>query len=371
MAEPILVVHGVANRNQDEFETQVKNLNERVGTVFNFIPVYWGDLGAAVGGIADTLPTIPGIVPNLFDDLLCGPSGPVTVKATTIDPKTIVIAAARGALASTSGGLRSLTQPQSTDVALAIRQAWDSTKFLKTIKDEATLRRIGAAVGNAAVTYSYGQRASSYLVSGVAINLNGFAGSVIGAIDDALGSALGNVAGAFVQYLREQFDPGIGLFLGDLLVYQRHRDTIQGRIKAALPPGLGTDNSHPISAIGHSLGGVALFDYAVSDSNPLWIKSLVTFGSQSSFFHVIDPRSTKVNPYRGAPVRLPPTIRGWTNLWEPMDPLAFIAAKIFVLNSGPAPSDLEVDHTFNAGLWTHSAYWTNAQVEGQIRTALR
>jgi hypothetical protein len=162
MLEPVLVVHGVANRDPDQFEAQVKNLNERVGTNFNFIAVYWGDLGANVDDIDDTLPAIPGIVPNLLDDL--------------VSPRT--------------------TRP-------------------------------------------------------------------------------------------------------------RH-----------------------------------------------------------------DPRSTTVEPYRGTPVTVPTTIQSWTNLWEPMDPLAFIAAKIFVLDSGHRPSDLEVDHTFDAGLWTHSAYWTNAQVEGQIRVAL-
>jgi hypothetical protein len=372
MAEPVLVVHGVANRDRDQFEAQVISLNQRVGANFDFIPVYWGDLGAGVAGIADTLPTIPGFVPDLLDDLQRGSAGAMAMRAIPSDSKTIVTASAQSAFIPTAGGVRSLARTQSADVAQAIAEVWDSTKSLKMIDDPATLHRIGAAIGGAAAQYSEGPPASSYQVGG-ATTVEEFTKSIINAIDDALGAALGNVAGVFIQYLRGQLDPGIAHFLGDALVYQRHRDLIQQRIAAALanlPAGSGRGNNNPISVIGHSLGGVALFDYAVNDSNPLWIKSLVTFGSQSAFFHIIDPRSSKVAVYAGRPVSLPATIQRWTNLWEPMDPLAFIAAKIFVLASSQPPSDLEVDHTFDAGLWTHSAYWTNAQVEGQIRAAL-
>ena len=235
MAEPVLVVHGVANRDEAQFEAQVRDLNRRVGVNFDFIPVFWGNLGASVNGIADTLPTITDVVPGLLDDLLRERSGSGALRATSIDAKMIVIGAAQNALAPTPAGVQSLGQAQSAEVALAIRQAWDSTKFLKTINDEATLRRIGKAVGDAAVTYSHGQSALRYQVTGVFPNLEEFAKSVIGAIDDALAAAFGNVA-VFIQYLREQLDPGVARFLGDVFVYQAHRDRILQRITDALAP---------------------------------------------------------------------------------------------------------------------------------------
>lgn len=371
MVEPVLVVHGVANRDADQFDAQVKDLNLRVGTNFNFIPVYWGDLGAGVDGLADTLPTITHIVPGLLDNLQRGSSGTLALRATPFDSKSIVIASAQSAFVPNVGGVRSLALTRSVDLAHAISQAWDSSRSLKLIDDAATLYRIGAAIGRAAAKYSEGQPASSYQITGT--DQYEFVGDILDAIDDAVAAALGNVAGMFIQYLREQLDPGIARFLGDALVYQRQMDVIQERMKDALsrlPAGSGYSNNNRISVIGHSLGGVALFDFAVRDSNPLWIKSLVTFGSQSAFFHIIDPRSSKVPVYVGRPVSLPTTIQRWTNLWEPTDPLAFIAAKLFVLASSQPPADLEVSHTFDAGLWTHSAYWTNAQVAKQIRAAL-
>jgi hypothetical protein len=44
MAEPVLVVHGVANRDQSQFERQVKALNDRVAkssTLFRSTGAIW------------------------------------------------------------------------------------------------------------------------------------------------------------------------------------------------------------------------------------------------------------------------------------------------------------------------------------------
>jgi hypothetical protein len=372
MPEPVLVVHGVANRDRSQFEDQVRTLNARVGENFSFIPVYWGDLGAKLTGIAETLPRIEGIVPGLIDDLLRGVSGAVTVRTGPGDPMLIVIETAQEALVSDQSAVRSAAPAQPREIEEAITEVWGSTKLLQKITDEKTLRSVGTAVGAAAQRFSDETGANSQ-VRGVFGDLKEFAKSALCAIDDVIASALGNVAGVFNQYLRELLCPGIGRFLGDVFVYQRHQDEIRERITTALnehAPTLGHDKDHSISVIAHSLGGVVSFDSAVSDSRPLWIKNFVTFGSQSPFFHILDPRSHALGPYAGTPVPVPTTIHRWTNLWEPMDPLAFIASRIFVLAAGGAPHDIEVEHTPEAGLWTHSAYWTNAEVAGQIRDAL-
>jgi hypothetical protein len=373
MAEPVLVVHGVANRDQSQFEAQVRALNDRVGREFNFIPVYWGNLGANVRDIAATLPRIEGIVPGLIDDLLHGPSGAVAVRSGPDNLKEIVIETAQRALASGQTGVRSAEPAQSQDIEDAITEIWDSTNVLQRITDENTLRSVGTAVGIVAQRLAEDQIATNAQVRGAFADLKEFVKNTLGAIDDVIASALGNVAGVFNQYLRERLSPGIGYFLGDVFVYQRHREQIRETLTTALAehaPGLGADPKTSVSLIAHSLGGVVSFDAAVSDSRPLWIKNFITFGSQSPFFHVLDRRSNTLAAYAGAPVVLPPTIQQWTNLWEPMDPLAFVASKIFIMAGGRSPSDVEVQHTSDAGLWTHSAYWTNAKVADQIRSAL-
>ena len=202
--------------------------------------------------------------------------------------------------------------------------------MLQRITDENTLRSVGTAVGIVAQRLAEDQIATNAQVRGAFADLKEFVKNTLGAIDDVIASALGNVAGVFNQYLRERLSPGIGYFLGDVFVYQRHREQIRETLTTALAehaPGLGADPKTSVSLIAHSLGGAVSFDAAVSDSRPLWIKNFITFGSQSPFFHVLDRRSNTLAAYAGARVVLPPTIQQWTNLWEPMDPLAFVARK--------------------------------------------
>lgn len=44
MSEPVFVIHGVGNRDQDEFTSTVAALEKASG--LELVPVYWGDLGA-------------------------------------------------------------------------------------------------------------------------------------------------------------------------------------------------------------------------------------------------------------------------------------------------------------------------------------
>ena len=68
-------------------------------------------------------------------------------------------------------------------------------------------------------------------------------------------------------------------------------------------------------------------------------------------------------------ISLPPSIQSWQSLWEPLDPLAFLAGSVFRLSSQLAPADAMVPHAA-ARLWTHSAHWTSDYVLQAIRRAL-
>ncbi|WP_437096902.1 hypothetical protein [Streptomyces sp. enrichment culture] len=71
------------------------------------------------------------------------------------------------------------------------------------------------------------------------------------------------------------------------------------------------------------------------------------------------------------PVQLPASLNRWTNLWEPLDVLAFAASKVFQLHNGAAPVDLPVSHQASTGLWTHSAYWRLPHVASVIGEVMR
>jgi hypothetical protein len=135
-------------------------------------------------------------------------------------------------------------------------------------------------------------------------------------------------------------------------------------------PALGRTPDRPVRMVAHSLGGVIAVDMATADT-PLWTSSLVTFGSQAAFFHACDPRGGQIPPYSGSrPVVLPASLARWTNLWEPLDMLAFVAAGVFRLHDGSAPVDISVPHVASTGVWTHSSYWDLPSVASEIRTAM-
>lgn len=175
--------------------------------------------------------------------------------------------------------------------------------------------------------------------------------------------------------LRAGISENIVPYLGDIIVYQGMRDQFHQRIRSYIPDGFGTSN-RPIKVIGHSLGGVMLFDLAVAANGPpIWMSHLVTLGSQPSFFHLQHRRSDSVQEYAGESVTLPPTIKAWTNVLDDDDWLSFAVEPIFRLSDGGRPRDRWVDNT--AGAYTdlftlaaHSLYWGNPAVHSILREAL-
>jgi hypothetical protein len=152
------------------------------------------------------------------------------------------------------------------------------------------------------------------------------------------------------------------------------RDQFHQTVRSYVPVGSGTID-RPIKAIGHSLGGVILFDLAVSTSGPpVWLSHLVTLGSQASFFHLQHRRSDSVREYAGKPVTLPPMLQAWTNVLDDDDWLSFAVGPIFRLAGGTIPRDLWVDNTAGAysdlfTLAAHTSYWGNDEVHAILREA--
>src|ERR1035441_4702144 len=56
MPVPVLVVHGVANRDENAFRAEVEDLQDRIGGDYQLIPVWWANLGGKTEYLSDTLP---------------------------------------------------------------------------------------------------------------------------------------------------------------------------------------------------------------------------------------------------------------------------------------------------------------------------
>lgn len=401
MSEPVLVVHGVNTRDEPGFRSEVSDLNRRAGPGWHFLPVYWGDLAAETAGLGDTIPgwiaprvrgdgEVPRPSPALLRALLTAEAGPERPLAPEAGRPTrssgagweLVADAAVGAAGAEGGmatrgafGTRGPGVGDEEEIRAAIAEQWPKTAVLRQIDDPRLLAEIGRAIAEG-LAHDQGEEpgGTALVRDGGGERIKEAVKGLLLGIDRAVGAVTAVLAGNFNSFLRSRLAPAIGRFLGDVFVYESHQSEIQARLRRALAgeeAGWGSAE-RPVKVIAHSLGGVIAFDAAAQEGpDRLWIGRFVTFGSQSAFFHVLRARDG-LEPYRvGIPVALPASIGGWTNLWEALDPLAFLAAKVFRLRSGQAPVDVEVPHRESEGLWTHGSYWTDPLLVGEIRRAFR
>jgi hypothetical protein len=409
MTEPILIVHGVNNHDYALFGKQVDKLQQLLGPGKSLIPVYWGDLGGQSTDLADCLPAYTdGEWHVRADDGVAPELDPQAVRS-IVGPGGVLDNMQRADVVSgqmqSASLVRSVLGAQPEQVRDAVAGELGTTQVLQYIDDRETLAIVGRAIdavlrdlpadsaalpaaslaGEFSVGGGYTVRGDSTVAGeidtrGLLDPIKRITGHVIHGIDDALGRVIGNQLGRWNQSVRARLAVPISATLGDIMSYQRQPDRIQDTLRAAVAqhaPGHG-GKEQPISVIAHSLGGVVAFDAAVkpvSEAKRLWIKSFVTFGSQAAFFHIVDPRLPELVAYkRDSPVKLPPSIARWTNLWDPMDLLAFTAGTVFRLADGSTPVDISVQDSASELVaekgWAHSVYWESGELASALRKTL-
>ncbi len=378
----VLVVHGVANRDQKAFEAEVLDLQSRVGRGYNLIPAWWADLGGKTDFLEDTLPDMGGTqVRSQQDDRdlialgasIASETSEFDVRANN-DRENIILQSARAQI-----GITEEVRAEG-ELEAAVHDGWNNATYLPLIHDRRALEAIGRAVAAAGGVVENAEKpASAFVTRGsddeaidtrnIITKVGNAARVVMAEIDKVVGYTVGQVVGDLNQSLRAAWAARIGSFLGDIVAYQRRQTEVQDRLIQIIgerAPGWGTKEQQ-IPVVAHSLGGVIAFDAATRDHNPLWISTLVTFGSQASFFQVLDPRPSLKAYAPNSPVALPPSIARWTSLWEPLDVLAFAAGKVFKLASGDSPVDIRTVHDVKSGLGTHGTYWHCAELVSAIR----
>lgn len=387
MAEPIVIIHGVANRDRAAFEASVAYLQRELGTAWQLLPVFWGDLGGAGTDITDCLPVLRHGEWGVRADgqALAAPYPPLPAAAlgegrTSNKARAQLIAAAVGGNSSVRGFASDERVQQAAERELPF------TRVLQHLDDEDVFRDLGeairAAIEGGEVPVASPARAAEELVRSAApATSSGLSDEqvrnlfdpiaqatrkVMHAVDAILGRTLGNRLGQLNQRLRGGILPPLSAFFGDIIVYQRNRSLIQQRIWEALArhgEGYGSADK-PVHVVAHSLGGVVAFDAAVQQNNPLWMKSFTTFGSQAAFFHIVDRRETLAAYRKDNPVVLPRTIGKWLNLWDVADLLAFTAGTVFRLHDGRPPTDRALrdllSQVIDEKAWMHSVYWREA-----------
>lgn len=415
MSRPLLVIHGVSNHTPDRFDAEVSSLQRVLGGKWRTIKVFWGDLGAKAG--VDYSPVIPsaggpavrggdgdaGLAPDLVAAVLPVTAG-TEVRSASVRAELMVTAATG---AGVRGGARADVDAA---IAEAIRSEVPQTSYLSRIDNAVVLSTVGRSVGEATRrgmateaaagggpapgrpgtsgakfgwSVTSGRPGAGAETRGVRQDAGRIARGLLHDADQIVGAVLGQVLGSLNQAMRRGFVSDAIGFIGDIFVYEHLRPLVQERIWQAIEAdpelgrgGWGRDPDHRVHLAGHSLGGVIAFHAATAadSGRKLYLDGLVTFGSQAPMFHLMDPARSGIRAYApGRPVPVGDGIKQWTNLWEPMDPLAFIAARVFRLGTAErpvSPRDIAVAHLASYGLWTHSAYWHAPELPSAIASTM-
>ncbi len=149
---------------------------------------------------------------------------------------------------------------------------------------------------------------------------------------------IGNAAsGAVLDLVRGGLNERFGRFLGDVFTYLQdggaNREKIREEVTAKLRAGAAAGEK--LVVVGHSMGGVILYDLLSDPKRPLGdlhIHLLVTVGSQVGVFEEMKLFSSSLPAYSAANQnRVPPlsSVSRWLNVYDPVDPLSFRCSGIF------------------------------------------
>ncbi|MGC4806415.1 hypothetical protein [Micromonospora sp. DT233] len=366
---PVFVIHGIGNRDRAAVAERVARLSAAAFDRWPLHSVYWGDLGASTLGVDLAVPPGPGQRWDVRGD--AGPAehdaelmlgGPVPLRPA--DRLELVQAAAERLLDAPPVEVRGVTPDVAQEVRAAIAAAWPQTRWLRYADDPTLLGEVGAALAGAVL------EAAGDDVGGHEVRDPGRVRQLVRRhlpeLDRVAGAAVGAAGERFYTWVRVTRAERVALTLGDVLVYQRHGERIRQRIREQIAAVAGADGERAVHLVGHSLGAVIALDLATGE-DPVRTAGLVTFGCQWPLLHLFDPRGGQLAAYDGTgPVLLPRSLGRWTNLWHPLDPLGFVASRLFRLHDGRPPRDVRVAHLLSDALYTHSEYWGNPQLASAL-----
>jgi hypothetical protein len=199
---------------------------------------------------------------------------------------------------------------------------------------------------------------------------------------------LGNLAGAarnaietpLLKAGRGPLSRGLAYFLGDIFVYLQERGSAgwQNRIFKPIAASLieaakQRSDQDPLIVVGHSLGGVILYDLLTDQQavtaieaaagTPLRIDALVTVGSQPSFFADLGLYAGRARNAAGR-FPLPEPVRAWMNVYDDTDVLSFACEPLF-----EGVDDYQYDNVTGL-LDAHTAYFRRPSFYERLRKRL-
>lgn len=384
---PLVFVHGVATRPSLAYAAEVLQRNALFRTIVlnNDATIENPDWGSHAVSFTEPAPWLPEPKGNQAYGAGGAISGDPKISLGTLAQTNVAQAvdlAIAGMLEQAVQDAESQNTPTIADQAKFIALAKAAADYLDKQQADETPK------GDAALATPDNATFAAALESRLKQNsdLQGY-----GAIGDAISGGFSAVGGwigtglsdAALKAKRKKLSTFVAYFLGDIFVYLRQRD-IQGahgvreRIfkpiltsliaahKAARAP------NEPYVVVGHSLGGVILFDL-LSDPEALAqldreapglkIDLLATVGSQPGFF--ADLKLYAGKPVVGEKLATPNRVAVWHNVYDYTDVFSFLAAPMF-----EGVTDYSYDSAVDL-MAAHTAYFKKPSFYQRLRARLK
>ncbi len=371
MAAVALAIHGVANRDRRGFEAAVTGLAQLADVAAARLrPVFWGDLGPE-----GPLRSVPG-----EHDSAVLPAARGAFDAPPPEELVLAAAAMAGAAAEELK-VKAGRVPADTEALLheATQQAAAAGYSLALAAEVAPLLADVVLTAEPAGTTEVASGA--FGVDRVKDRLVG----VLERIDDILVDLL-------VRTFR-QAEVGLGgtvaHTLGDVFAYQSKGPLIRGRLDDAYRDALEASGGGPVDVVAHSLGALVAVEWLMGASvdgtadhptslDERQVRHLVTFGTQVSLFSELQGLRRTGDGFGAGPGRqsLAIQVASWTNVWQELDPLAFVIHRVLDV-SGTGGATMAVDdrrltqERIPTDLSFHSSYWRDPRFARWLATRLR
>ena len=352
---PIVFVHGVNNRQEDaSYKQGVTEKTEYLKQVFGpqltppqtglqVVFPYWGDLGAKFRWNQASLPKETDEVEAL-GLVVSGPDSQQSKLWTGEVYRTLGKEVNFAALA------------QAEDFETSVDLVWDTVAQCGS-SDAATVAKhyqsaLAYVKANPAPAWAMKPQSNDDFLSNLQTNLEATPGTVAlgvgGFFDDVkesvsrlLNAAPDEATAVALALWRQTVHNSASRFLGDIFVYLDTRGTatapggIVTRVVDALASAraIANPNDPELTVIGHSLGGVILYDVLTYYRPDIQVDAFITVGSQVGVFEEMTLyRSSKVGRPPDPPTdRLdrPTNINRWLNVYDTNDVFSFSVERIF------------------------------------------
>lgn len=357
----VLAIHGVDNRHEAAFDATVTGLTALGAPPLR--PVFWGNLGPAPPEPLSCIPTPADI-------------------ASVPEPAAIALPSSE-ALAGPAADLATNTIAKVRDMTGQAEVPTETQDAIRAATSFAQIEGLSFAV-QADLSASLATIVLTAPPEGTAqITVPGAGEAAFGLVDrvrDAMHTVLQDFDREATKLLVSAFRGGeahlgatIAGTIGDILRYQSAGPAIRARLDAAFRK---ARTDQPVDIIAHSLGALIVVEWLLGASvdnscgpptqpGERRIRNLVTFGAQVSLFSMFEGLRG-VNDAFGStasPRDLSLPLEQWWNVWQELDPLAFVMFHTLHVNNAGAHTttgDLSLTQQHvPTSLSFHSSYWTD------------